>query len=94
MIHSHSNSLTLKLKDGVTAAQFESVDDESQTDYISKRAGFLSSPHKHPLNLKVARVRAWKQHDWSVIVHWRSITDADASMKNFSKRRRQPNSCP
>ena len=50
--------VTLKLKDGVTAAQFEPVDRQIQLDYISKRAGFLSRESATGSN-----------HDWLVIVH-------------------------
>jgi hypothetical protein len=65
--------VTLKLKDGVSAAQFKSVDQDIQANYISKRPGFLSRESAPGAN-----------HTWLVIVHWRSVADADASMKSFS----------
>lgn len=65
--------VTLKLKSGVTAAQFESVDQEIQTNYMEKRSGFLSRESA-----------PGSDNSWLVIVHWRSVADADASMKSFS----------
>lgn len=64
--------VTLKLKEGVTAAQFQTVDQELQTDYIAKRPGFLSRESA-----------SGSDNRWLVIVHWRSIADAKASMKSF-----------
>lgn len=65
--------VTLKLNDGVTAAQFDAVDREVQTTYMVKQPGFL------------ARESApGSKHDWVVIVHWRSLADAEASMQSFS----------
>jgi len=65
--------VTLKLKDGVTATQFWPIDQEIQTKYISKRTGFISRESAPGAD-----------HTWLVIVHWRSVADADASMKSFS----------
>ena len=65
--------VTLKLKAGVTAAQFAPLDEKVQTTYMEERAGFLSRESAPGSN-----------NDWVVIVHWRSIADADASMKSFS----------
>jgi len=65
--------VTLKLKDGVTATQFLPIDQEIQTKYISKRPGFISRESAPGAD-----------HTWLVIVHWRSVADADASMKSFS----------
>jgi hypothetical protein len=65
--------VTLKLKPGVTAAQFAPVDREIQTNYIAKRSGFLSRESA-----------PGGDNSWLVIVHWRSVADADASMKSFS----------
>jgi len=65
--------VTLKLKDGVTATQFLPIDQEIQTQYISKRPGFISRESAPGAD-----------HTWLVIVHWRTVADADASMKSFS----------
>jgi len=65
--------VTLKLKDGITASQFLPIDREIQANYISKRPGFLSRESAPGAD-----------HTWLVIVHWRSVADADASMKSFS----------
>jgi hypothetical protein len=65
--------VTLKLKDGVTAAQFDPVDQKVQTTYIAKRLGFLSRESAPGAD-----------RSWLVIVHWRSLADADASMKSFA----------
>jgi N-acyl homoserine lactone hydrolase len=65
--------VTLKLKTGVTAAQFEPVDQEMQTNYMAKRSGFLSRESA-----------PGSDNSWLVIVHWRSLADAEASMKSFS----------
>jgi hypothetical protein len=65
--------VTLKLKTGVTAAQFDTVDQEVRTKYVEKRPGFLSRESAPGAD-----------HNWLAIVHWRSLADADASMKSFS----------
>ena len=65
--------VTLKLKPGVTAAQFAPLDDKVQSTYMVERSGFLSRESA-----------PGSKNDWVVIVHWRSIADADASMKSFS----------
>ena len=65
--------VTLKLNSGVTAKQFAAVDREVQTQYMVKRSGFLSRESAPGAN-----------QSWVVIVHWRSIADAEASMKSFS----------
>jgi len=64
--------VTLKLKDGITPSQFLPIDREIQTKYISKRPGFISRESAPGAD-----------HTWLVIVHWRSVADADASMKSF-----------
>jgi len=63
----------LKLKSGVTAAQFKVVDGEIQAKYISNRSGFLSRESA-----------PGSDNSWLAIIHWRSAADADASMKSFS----------
>lgn len=65
--------VTLKLKPAVTPEQFSKVDREVQDQYIAKRSGFLSRESAPGSN-----------HDWLVIVHWRSVADAEASMKSYA----------
>jgi hypothetical protein len=65
--------VTLKLKSGVTAAQFELVDRDVETKYMVKRPGFLSRESA-----------PGSDNSWLVIVHWRLLADADASMKSFA----------
>jgi hypothetical protein len=64
--------VTLKLKSDVSAAQFAPVDREVRTSYIMTRSGFLSRESA-----------PGSDNTWVVIVHWRSVADADASMKSF-----------
>jgi hypothetical protein len=64
--------VTLKLKPGVTAVQFDPVDRDVQTQYMVKRPGFLSRESA-----------PGSDNNWLVIVHWRSLADAEASVKSF-----------
>jgi hypothetical protein len=66
--------VTLKLKSDVTAAQFGPVDREVQTTHMATRPGFLSRESA-----------PGGDNTWVVIVHWRSVDDADSSMKSFEK---------
>jgi hypothetical protein len=65
--------VTLKLKPGVSAADFKPVDKAVENEHVSKQPGFLSRESA-----------PGKDGAWLVIVHWRSVADADASMKSFS----------
>jgi hypothetical protein len=65
--------VTLKLKPGVSAADFKPVDRAVENEYVSKQAGFLSRESA-----------PGKDDAWLVIVHWRSVADADAAMNRFS----------
>ena len=55
--------VTLKLKSGVTAAQFESVDQEIQTNYMEKRSGFLSRESAPGSDNHFAQIRASVVHE-------------------------------
>ncbi len=66
--------VTLKLKPGVTVAEFKPVDHELGAQYVSKQPGFISRESA-----------AADNGDWLVIVHWRSVQDADASMEAFER---------
>jgi heme-degrading monooxygenase HmoA len=65
---------TFQLKQGVTAAEFAVVDKAMERDYIAKQPGFLSR-----------EAAAGPNNEWLVIVHWKSLKDADASMASFEK---------
>ena len=65
---------SFQLKQGVTPAEFAVVDKAMEREYISKQPGFLSRESAVGPN-----------NEWLVIVHWKSLTDADASMASFEK---------
>lgn len=65
---------TFQLKQGVTPAEFAVVDKAMERDYIAKQPGFLSR-----------EAAAGPNNEWLVIVHWKSLKDADASMASFEK---------
>lgn len=65
--------VTLRLKPSVTPAQFAPIDKAVEEQHVSKQPGFLSRESAPGAGGR-----------WLVIVHWRSIADADASMKSFS----------
>ena len=65
--------VTLKLKPGVSAADFKPVDKAVENEHVSKQPGFLSRESA-----------PGKDSAWLVIIHWRSVADADAAMKRFS----------
>jgi len=65
--------VTMKLKSGVSAAQFKAIDQDMAVNYVSKRPGFLSRESA-----------PGPGNTWLAIIHWRSTADADASMKSFS----------
>ena len=58
---------TFQLKRGVTPAEFVVVDKAMERDYIAKQPGFMS--HESV---------AGPNNEWLVIVHWKSLKDADA----------------
>src|SRR5271169_5624596 len=65
--------VTLKLKSGVTYAEFAPADKAVETQHVSKQPGFISRESA-----------AGENGDWLVIIHWRSAKDADASMASFA----------
>jgi hypothetical protein len=65
--------VTLKLKPGVSTADFKPVDKAVENEYVSKQPGFVSRESA-----------PGKAGTWLVIVHWRSVADADAAMNSFS----------
>lgn len=66
--------VTFKLKPGITAAAFKSVDKQVETQHVAKQPGFVARESA-----------AGDNGEWLVIVHWRSAKDADASMATFEK---------
>jgi hypothetical protein len=64
--------VTFKLKAGVSAAEFAPVDKAVGREHVAKQPGFVSRESAHGAD-----------GEWLVIVHWRSVKDADASMASF-----------
>lgn len=65
--------VTFQLKPGVTASQFAPIDKAVADQHVSKQPGFISRESA-----------AGKDGSWLVVVHWKSVKDADASMSSFS----------
>ena len=66
--------VTFKLKAGVSAAEFAPLDQAVEREHVAKQPGFVSRESAHGVD-----------GDWLVIVHWRSVKDAEASMATFEK---------
>jgi len=64
---------TFKLKQGVTADEFRPLDKAVELQHVVKQPGFISRESA-----------AGDNGEWLVVVHWRSIKDAEASMASFS----------
>jgi len=64
---------TFKLKEGITPDEFYVVDQAVETQHVSQQPGFISRESA-----------VSDDNEWLVIVHWRSIEDAEASMASFS----------
>lgn len=64
--------VTFKLKPGISIHAFESVDKAVEREHVSKQPGFISRESAHGAD-----------NEWLVVVHWRSVKDADASMATF-----------
>ncbi|MEO1520716.1 MAG: antibiotic biosynthesis monooxygenase family protein [Cyanobacteria bacterium J06633_2] len=64
---------TFKLKEGITSDEFYAVDQAVETQHVSQQPGFISRESA-----------VSDDNEWLVIVHWRSIEDAEASMASFS----------
>ncbi len=65
-------TVTFKLKDGVSFAKFGPIDKAVEVQHVSKQPGFLAR-----------QSAAGDGGEWLVIVHWRSAKEADASMSTF-----------
>lgn len=66
--------VTFKLKTGVAAAEFAPIDKAVEREHVARQPGFVSRESAHGAD-----------GEWLVIVHWRSVKDADASMASFEK---------
>lgn len=66
--------VTFKLKAGVAAAEFAPIDKAVEREHVARQPGFVSRESAHGAD-----------GEWLVIVHWRSVKDADASMASFEK---------
>lgn len=66
--------VTFKLKAGVTAAEFAPIDKAVERDHVARQPGFIARESAHG-----------EDGEWLVIVHWRSVKDAEASMATFEK---------
>ena len=64
---------TFQLAAGVTAEQFAPIDKQVELEHVARQPGFISR-----------ETAAGDQGEWLVIVHWRSIADAEASMASFA----------
>jgi hypothetical protein len=61
-----------KLAPGTTAAAFQPLDRAVEVQHVSKQPGFIS------------RESAGDNGEWLVVVHWKSVKDAEASMTSFA----------
>lgn len=62
-----------RLKEGVSLEEFRPLDKAVESQHVSKQPGFISRESA------VA-----DDGEWLVIVRWRSVADADASMSSFA----------
>ncbi|MGH8865716.1 MAG: antibiotic biosynthesis monooxygenase family protein [Burkholderiales bacterium] len=65
--------VTFKLKQGVTTEEFRPLDKAVELQHVVKQPGFISRESA-----------AGENGEWLVVVHWRSVEDAEASMASFS----------
>jgi hypothetical protein len=62
---------TFDLQPGVNVEDFKKLDLLVKTEYIAIQPGYMS------------RISGFDQDKWVVIVHWKSVEEADASMSSF-----------
>ncbi|MGA3797589.1 antibiotic biosynthesis monooxygenase family protein [Pseudomonas fluorescens] len=79
MAHARDSSpiievVTATLKPEVSPKQFSVIDKQVEVQHVAKQPGFLSRESA-----------STQDGQWVVIVHWRSVQDADASMKLFKQ---------
>ena len=66
--------VTLTIKPGTPVEAFRAADAAVGREHVARQPGFLSRESA-----------AGAEGSWLVIVHWRSIADAQASMNSFAK---------
>lgn len=66
--------VTLKIKPGTSVETFRAADRDVERQHVARQPGFISRESA-----------AGKDGAWVVIVHWRSVKDAQASMDSFEK---------
>jgi hypothetical protein len=66
--------VTFKLKAGVSATEFAPIDKAVEREHVARQPGFVSRESAHGAG-----------GEWLVIVHWRTVKDAEASMASFEK---------
>lgn len=66
--------VTLKIVPGTAVSTFRAADRDVQRQHVARQPGFLSRESA-----------PGPDGSWLVIVHWRSISDAQASMDSFEK---------
>jgi hypothetical protein len=64
--------VTFRLNPGVTVGEFRQFDRDVEKQHVAKQAGFVSRESA-----------VGEDGEWLVIVHWRSVKDAEASMASF-----------
>jgi heme-degrading monooxygenase HmoA len=65
--------ITLRLRDGVNDTQFLAANQRVESEHVVRQPGFISR--------QTAR---GDSGEWLVIVHWASLSAADASMASFT----------
>ncbi|MEM6327450.1 MAG: antibiotic biosynthesis monooxygenase [Bacteroidota bacterium] len=64
---------TFTLASGITPEAFRPLDQAVEDEHVSRQPGFISR-----------QSAASEDGEWLVIVHWRSVEDAEASMASFA----------
>jgi hypothetical protein len=65
--------VTFRLAPGTSVAEFKVLDRAVEVDHVAKQPGFVSRESA-----------AGDDGQWLVIVHWKSVRDAEASMASFA----------
>lgn len=66
--------VTLKIKPGISASEFQKIDRAVEEQHVSRQPGFIARESA-----------AGKAGSWLVIVRWKSVADAQASMNSFGR---------
>jgi heme-degrading monooxygenase HmoA len=65
--------VTFRLAAGTSVAGFKTLDRAVELQHVAKQPGFISRESA-----------AGDNGEWLVVVHWRSVRDAEASMASFA----------